>query len=182
MGANIPSVINANAMVARSALLILMAMARSLTWVLEQPTSSLMPMHPALEYIKHLAKTKTWSKWYSVTTFLGQFGKDCEKPINLFTNKTWPYALTRPKPATGTRFSRKTWRLDSRGGVEGTKETKGSQSYTTEFGQAVLDAYVVAAPGEEDRDLDHDTDDENVVPAGVWDVADLGSIVKYIHR
>eukprot|EP00959_Pyramimonas_sp_CCMP1952_P196339 4104945-Pyramimonas_sp.AAC.1 len=29
-------------------LLILMAMARSFTWVLEQPTSSLMPLHPAL--------------------------------------------------------------------------------------------------------------------------------------
>eukprot|EP00959_Pyramimonas_sp_CCMP1952_P104110 2176129-Pyramimonas_sp.AAC.1 len=119
-----------------------MAMARSLTWVMEQPTGSLMPLHPSLEYIKHLAKSKKWVKWHSVTTFLGQVGKDCEQPINLYTNKRWPFALARPKPTPGTKFTRKTWRLDSKGGVEGTSDSKGSQSYAHEFGEAVLEAYV----------------------------------------
>ena len=57
LGMPCASVNDANTMVARCSLLILLCIAKGCIWALEQPPSSLMALHPAMQWLRSLAGT-----------------------------------------------------------------------------------------------------------------------------
>lgn len=61
-----PSVASSNLVVTRMALLCMLAAARSVTWTMEQPGSSLMPEHPRLRHLRELGRQllETMLQWH----------------------------------------------------------------------------------------------------------------------
>jgi hypothetical protein len=55
-----PSVAAANTLVSRFALLVLLAVSRGSMWLVEQPGSSLMPLHPQIAAIRSLGAGPNW--------------------------------------------------------------------------------------------------------------------------
>lgn len=76
-----PSVLKGNLMACRCAIILLIAAARSLFWVLEQPQSSLFEMHPMVQRVFALAPT------FRKSIRMGHFGGCSLKP-------TWLYSGT----------------------------------------------------------------------------------------
>ena len=74
---------DANKMVSRCAILILLATALGIYWILEQPLSSLMIFHPRLQDIVTLMRV------WQVSFKMSQFGARSEKPTKLYSNAEW---------------------------------------------------------------------------------------------
>ena len=84
-----PSVKHANLMVARSALLMALAMLRLMCFMLEQPHSSLMALHPLMQLVARVATTLPAGKWVEVSTYMGAYGGDRPKRSKLYGNRAW---------------------------------------------------------------------------------------------
>ena len=68
-----------NTMCARVALLILLASAKGINWVLEQPANSLMERHPAMQAVFKLVRV--WRK----SVRMGDFSAATAKPTWLYS-------------------------------------------------------------------------------------------------
>jgi hypothetical protein len=86
---------NGNKMVARCALLMLLAIAMGSAWCLEQPMTSLMAMHPALQWLKERAGCLSNAAWFEVKTYMGAFEADTRKPSILYGNRRMVLSLAR---------------------------------------------------------------------------------------
>ena len=85
-----------NTMTARTGLIMLLMLAKRSWWLLEQPQSSLMSLHPALAYIRSL--TLPWCQWHEASTYMGAYSAQSMKPTVLWSNRWWVHGLTRDKP------------------------------------------------------------------------------------
>jgi len=68
-------------MVARCALLLIIAISRGVFWILEQPRGSLLEMHPVIQAL--------FTKHYIYRKFIrmGDFGGETEKPTWLYSGE-----------------------------------------------------------------------------------------------
>ena len=184
---DLPSCHAGNIQTARSALLMLLCACRHVWWALEQPATSLMEHHPAMKHLKRLASTVGghFFAWSKVQTYMGAFAGDTCKPLNIYSNARWIASLARTKPRefqpTNTDTVVCTVSDTGRRQVTDGKGLKETQSYTKEFGEAVLDSYVFGAANEV---LKHDdvaddqfgiNDDEHA-----WATAELGAVMEFL--
>ena len=98
----IDNVAKANAMVSRMCLLICFLSARFISWILEQPASSLMVHHPRMRQIKEFSKVESGaglSEFHEVKTSMGAFGAATRKPSKLYSSEKWIAKLERSIPA-----------------------------------------------------------------------------------
>ena len=138
------SVVTGNALAARSAIIIAICYARGLSWVLEQPDSSLMKQHPAMACVRRCMRAHH-ETWWQITTFMGAFNGPSTKPHSLYSNSPIIEALRRKHPGGFSRVETAKKSRDSRGRhvVTGGKDLTDSQEYTKEFGESVAEAFVM---------------------------------------
>ncbi len=184
---NSQAVMKANIMTTRCALLILLACAKSSAWVLEQPSTSLMTRHPALQWVQELCvKHPSLMQWVEVSTWMGQFGGGSAKHLTLCSNRQWLFALSRPKPGpmcSEPGVVSKKPRADGSVAINGGPALKATQTYTAEFGEAVLGAYVGAEmdshdPLPEDA-LSSDDDDSYDVATHAWEHGAFEDVLSF---
>jgi len=129
---------DANVQVSRCALLIHLAMALGIVWILEQPLSSLLIFHPRMQ---DLAKDFAM---YKISFAMERYGSKTKKPTKLYSNADWIgdfadsewYVDPNPdfdSPVTYTKY------FDANGQpkVQGGKDLKNTQDYTRRFAQEV---------------------------------------------
>ena len=187
LGIPCKSVDEANMMVARCGLLIIMCIAKGCAWALEQPSSSLMCQHPAMLWIKSLQGRLTNADWVEADTYMGAFDGDTLKPSKLTGNRQLVKALGRSQPKRGNFDSSqvsvvKVHQLTGQKIVAGGPGLKQTQAYTDEFGQAVLDAYIQLGSGERVADTEPGTEAPYPFPEDVWVLADLPSVLLAARR
>ena len=177
-----------NKMTARAALIIVLLSCLGLAWVLEQPLLSLMPLHPALQWIQamsNMAATDAFITWMAVDTYMGAFAAETSKPLALYTNRMWVYALARSKPMMkSAKHCITTTTSSGKLSVHGTSDTKKTQAYTQAFGQATLDAYV--AHNMDDHEPPGDIDEPDVESfesehPSAWETAMLKDVMEFIY-
>ena len=83
--AELPSVRNANTMVSRTVLLILLGVARFTGWMIEQPRGSLLGKHDRMVMIEVMAKRLQWLGFHEINISMGCFGAGTEKPTTLWS-------------------------------------------------------------------------------------------------
>ena len=138
-------------MVGRVSLALMVMSSLSLPWVLEQPGSSLLELHPAFQRLsKHF-------QIFKVFTWVGAYGGHSPKPTILYSNKrALIQGLYMPLPRNAawdadmvTKYvdtsgvarvqgTRKSLKLSNK--RVGSKDLKGSQYYPPLFGRAVAEA------------------------------------------
>ncbi len=138
----IDNVAKANAMVSRMCLLICFLSARFISWILEQPASSLMVHHPRMRQIKEFSKVESGaglSEFHEVKTSMGAFGAATRKPSKLYSSEKWIAKLERSIPA-GFRPDPQlqTSTVDAFGGVTGGRDLQATQAYPDRYGQELL--------------------------------------------
>ncbi len=125
--------------------MILLARARGLTWVVEQPQSSLLEFHPRFQEL--FACTVV----YRTRVTLGAYHAHTRKPLYLLSGDKWVEALSHRRLQRGHKFGRKTCRtsLDSTGKARvcGGKFLKASQTYPRKFGRAVAHHFLAHVHG-----------------------------------
>ena len=84
-----PSVQAGNQMVARTAFLLCVAYAKSLTWVLEQIAKSLIVFHPSLLWLAKNVRSELGLPFWQVQTFMGSFGGHTVQPHHVFSDGAW---------------------------------------------------------------------------------------------
>ncbi len=127
-----------NLMASRVCLLVRLAEARGLSWVIEQPLSSLFHYHKRFQdLVACMAVFKTHVR-------LGAYGADSRKPLYLLSGRQWIAALHRPERRS--RYAAQTYRsyIDSKGRkrVVGLKPLKATQTYPRAFGRAVARVFL----------------------------------------
>ena len=177
-----------NQMAARSALLALLAMANRTWWVLEQPFSSIMQLHPALVYLKELA-IFPWADWHVADTFMGAFEGLSVKEHQLMSSKWWIHGMSRPKPVVDAPAQ--TTSVVVRIATDGTKmktttgnkgALKESQHYTDNFGDAFLNLYQAYCLKYEQEleDDDFDSFDMMDISDAAWQDLNLGGMLSFM--
>lgn len=142
----------ANKMVSRCALLILLAMALGAVWILEQPLWSLLIFHPRMQELV----LQYMGRLYQVSLTMGSFGAATVKPTKLYSNAAWiediagAECLDEAAPTDGPSESAPTYvtYTDAAGEtkVKGGPGLKATQAYTRRFAQEVRRAWVKNTP------------------------------------
>ena len=137
-----------NKQAARSALILVIAFARKLAFVLEQPGSSLLFKHPAMLFVGRRA-VHLGFLWHIVETYMWHFQAPHVKRTALLSNESFTHSLARPHPGSAAnqniqRTASTRVRADGKKQCSGdrTGVLKGTQTYTAAFGQAVADAFL----------------------------------------
>ena len=102
-----PYVRDANCMVSRMCLCILLGVALNLEWVLEQPLTSLMKEHPRMKAIRRMSDARLIKSVTEVHTWMGSFGGFSPKPTMLLGSPSWLGQLKR-------KLTRDTFSADAR--------------------------------------------------------------------
>ena len=140
----------ANKQVSRVALCLLLVIALQCTFVLEQPSSSLLAMHPRMLLVKNILRR--YDSWFHIFTWLGAFGAETPKATRLFSNNAYVRSLhrtlskpqkaalaqSRAQDTTSIGHERKAAGLSH---VTGTAGLKPTQSYPAAYGAAHASAY-----------------------------------------
>ena len=138
-----------NTQVARMALALLLLQVRGAGWVLEQPSSSIMYLHDAMQWLWHR------QRWHTAVTSMGAFGGPTQKPTKLRSNKAW-IGKMRKKPSVNDQVRFKELKVttarqlephaDGRKRVSGEAQgLKDSQIYPIGYAQHLLTTYVEAS-------------------------------------
>ena len=130
-----------NIMVCRCVLLAALAHALNLTWIIEQPSSSVMVYHPRMQWLAKFA-----CMYWVGGIHMGAYGGDSQKTLKLYSNEQWIEQLYKKLPSE-QKFTNNTVTksyLNSNGEkkVTGGKGLKATQAYPLPFGMAVGRAYV----------------------------------------
>ena len=141
-GFDTKAVKEANCMIERSVLLLLLCKARGCHLILEQPASSVMEFMPCVHHLKRCVGTN----WACIFAYMGMFGHDCWKPTHLYSSSPSVQALKRKldknsKYAAGWSSSKCVRvRCDTRGmiHVDGAEGLKQSQVYPKQYGDEVF--------------------------------------------
>ena len=91
------SVRERNRHAARSATIAAICYSRLVTWILEQPLSSLLLQHPAFVHIQRKA-VELGMRFIRIETYQGPFGADTLKPTMLASSDLCIQAMRRPHP------------------------------------------------------------------------------------
>lgn len=182
LGFNTPTVQHANAMVARMCMLLLLLSVRSVHWVLEQPLSSLMHLHPRMQAInKH-------SKYNEVNIWMGAYGAPTRKATVLRSPQQWVHGLKKRLPKDKRHFDSKevsTGYVNAAGKkcVDGGEGLKATQEYPKEYGESVYrcwNSYIEEPRSEQpETDSDEENDLFQATP-DMWEDAELNSFAKWI--
>ena len=139
------SVQKGNILTAHSAVLMAIAYARGLIWVLEQPDSSLMKYHPAMKAVRRRLR-RIGEPWWQIQTFMGAFDGPTTKGHELYSNSEIIGSLRREHPGPNrdrsVQTAKKTCSKNGKVSVCGGKDLSDSQAYTPAFGHAVATAYI----------------------------------------
>ena len=181
----VPCVAAGNLMLSRCVLLAHIASALNISWVIEQPSSSIMLHHSRMQWLVERVST------YQIGgIFMGAYGGSSRKPLTLDSNEKWIERLCRPLPA-GAKFENQetaTRYIDSRGQrkVTGGTRLKETQAYPPEFGDAFGEIYA-----ENQREPDPPSQPQtvaflkrmvNFAISDAWDDAKLGEVAAYLSR
>ena len=142
----------ANAMVSRSAILILLCCAKYVLFGLEQPASSIMILHHRMQQIVKLAKKfPDIITFQELHTYMGAFRAPTAKPTRLYLSTELGSGLKRSLPKgfrreEGSQTATKECVTGNDGRkrfrVNGClKNLKASQAYTQDFGRAVYQSF-----------------------------------------
>lgn len=128
----------ANVMVSRMTLVLWLLQAKSIVWLYEQPTSSILWFHPRMtEFIRRQCAFRTH-------TYMGSFGAASPKGTVLWGSRPETKFLSRNLPTD------REWSTDitkkSESGVSGGPGLKKSQAYTPEFGLATVEMWRQCCP------------------------------------
>ena len=159
------SVEKGNDLTARSAVLIAIAYAHRLIWLLEQPDSSLIKIHPALNAVRRRMRQRG-EMWWQVQTVMGAFGGPTTKGHELCSNSEFMSKLRRSHPGAicnGVETAKKS--VDKRGKqiVTGREDHSDSQEYTPALGEDVATAFLEYRHDENcvSAMLSYETEDES---------------------
>ena len=142
-GTTTRSVRDGNTMVSRMVLILMFLMVRGVIWCVEQPQSSLL-----FDYFR-MVQLRNQLKLYKCAVWLGAYGGESAKLINVLSNHQMVYSLYR-------KLNRQTFVATASavvvpapcGGVSGGPDLTASQTYPTAFAEALLSAYLKADPAE----------------------------------
>ena len=128
-----------NMMVSRVVIILAILSAKGCAWVVEQPLSSVLYLHPRFQEFLRSHCT------YRLSLDMYQYGADTAKPTVLYCSHSWfqdilHYAFDRPK-AEKTLASRKCCPNKEKWIVTGGDEIKVSQHYPIGFGRSVARVY-----------------------------------------
>jgi hypothetical protein len=182
LGGPRPYVLRANTMVSRTAFLMLLGLCLGIDVVLEQPSSSIMFLHPRIQQIVRLAQAGGIRSVRQITTFMGAFGAPSPKMTFLLGSPSWLHHLVR----TIKRSDFKVAELDivTRAVVNG-KHTftgcvglKKTQEYPVGYGRATAALMCAVECVDSDDEFDYLVLDEEAAPyrtggAEFWCDADL---------
>ena len=133
-------VTNANTMVARCALMMAYCMIVGIGWALEQPSSSLMPCHPALSHCFDVARS-IGIMIFETKTYMGLFGNPRPKETIFWSNRFWITALERTMKGHSQKFesceAAGICTKDASGGFTGGPKLKETEAYPDAFGVEV---------------------------------------------
>ena len=175
------SVREGNRHAARSAIIVAVCYSRLVTWILEQPSSSLLPHHPAFVHLQQKA-VDLGMRFLKVETYQGPFGADTLKPTMLLSSDLCIQALRKPHPghagAAPSTTCIKGVNAQGRKTFTGSATLKATQTYTKEFGEAVATMF-------SDR-LELQKAMPNYIANDVpvsdpWEDADLDAAVTYMR-
>ena len=141
-----------------------------------------MVMHPATVWVRSLHGRMTNASWYHCDTCMGAFGAKTVNPTNIYGNKRLVLALGRSQAGIrGDSSTVTTVKVDP---VTGARSTNGgpclkeTQAYTPTFGAAVIEAYLACGGAEPNTISKLAIYLPCHVPAGVWELADLQSVLQ----
>ena len=131
----------ANRMVALMAMYLLWLIAKDCSWILEQPSSSLMTLHPRLVEVRNVVGRA----WVEVSTCMGAFGAATVKSSKLWSSSSWAKDLARSLSKTQRQqlgVGKEVTKIDEiTGGVSAGRDLKGTQEYPNAYGYAVVNAF-----------------------------------------
>ena len=131
----------ANIMVHRVALLCELATTRAVKWVLDQPRSITMQLHPRRELMLKKHEDANIHVHTNVPTYMGAFGGESQKCLKLSGTAEWlPRMKAQASNATlypKRDIVRKTISKNGTQQVTGGKDLKSTQAYTNQFGLQV---------------------------------------------
>ena len=175
--------------------MILLALAQEGWYIIEQPLTSCMDMHDVLKFLESLWTQFCfpWVGGYHIAhTYMGAFGADTIKPHKLISNRWWAFGLSRDKPSLRSFESRRRTYTsviteDSAGNrkraITGTKELKGTEEYTDEFGVAFADLFADYQVHIADEIPVYNVDDFDKCPISftVWRDLELSTCLRNIR-
>ena len=177
----VPDVAWSNAMVARVVLLLTMLAAKKCAWMIEQPLSSVLYLHPRFQWFLSMHCT------YRFTLDMYQYGGDTAKPTVVYCSHPWfedilRDAFDRPK-AEKTLASREWCPVKEKFVVTGNADIKSSQHYPIAFGRCVARVYHRHREELRAAALEHLTS-LSTMPAPIqdlddWADANMGEVIEY---
>ena len=185
-------VAEANVMVSRTGLLMLLGICLATRFILEQPRASLMPWHPRLEQIFHLAQCGGIHAVEHISTFMGSFGAPTPKPTILIGNVPWLCQLKRKLNRSEFTPNEDVVRYHidqcGRKRFSGGKKLKETQKYPSGYGFAtasiILDAPIEIDPDEDGFNftiLENEGEWYRTSGAEHWLDAELGKVWKLLY-
>ena len=138
----------ANCMVSRTVLFCLVASARDVRFIVEQPATSVMPHHPKFAHMLALSRDGVLPL-SQVFTWFGMFGGTSPKPTKLWGTPTWLSQLARKLDRNIAWSVTTANRYTDAGGtrrVTGTSDLKGTQAYPDGYGEAVAALWRDSSP------------------------------------
>ena len=162
-----------NVMVSRMALVLYLLVAKQVMWIVEQPSSSLMFLHP------RLSQFRRWAGYLEARTTMAEYGGSSSKPTTLRGSPPWLQQLERKiTPQTRARLRKEGVALadvaeeNRRKTVTGNKNLKGSQAYPRGYAKAVVQQLLKSANSDA-IDLTADSSSSDYAGAG-FDDSDWG--------
>ena len=148
-----------NLMVSIMAALMLWAIADGQTFILEQPSSSLMTLVPRMVQVQRTLE----GKWQMVKTCMGAYGADSQKDTHLYSGSSYVQKLQRTlSPEDKCRLEESDVILAHKcpitGDINGGADLKASQAYPRGYGKKVAEVFL----GHHDRRSVDDDDDRTV--------------------
>ena len=131
-------------MVASVALLMLLSTALQCSFILEQPATSIMYLHPRMKQVAE------WhgENWTEIRTHMGAFGAPTPKPTALYSSHKYVKMLQRTLTPEQTALLDPDVEMSVRdemtGKVTGGKDLKSSQAYPVDDGLAVQEVFFTA--------------------------------------
>ena len=138
----LPYVAEANMMITRLVLLLLIFSSKSVWWVVEQPCNSMMQHHPRWQWLMRTMVV------YRHSMKMLDFNAPSSKPHWLYSNKPWVAEIDLYKPTPRSiaiqpvvEMTKSKYTVDGKRSFSGGKDMKSSQQYPPAFGHAVASVY-----------------------------------------
>ena len=171
-----------NIMVSRMTLILYLLVAKQVMWIVEQPSSSLMFLHP------RLSQFRRWGGYLEVLTYMAEYGGSTSKPTTLRGSPRWlPELEAKITPATRARLREEGVSLadvsigkHGRKVVTGNQNLKGSQAYPRGYAKAVVQRLCVAP-----ADLTVESSDSDYADVGFdsdWEDLELEQVRSMIGQ